>query len=140
MRMGREFYVKNYDKVVELYESGLTISEIAEQMKISYSCVYHWVKGLRKPDIGKLNEFEDFLKEGPKPVTDVKEKFPKHNELYLVATRRGMPIKRHVLKRKFGDYSTWYYITGQETALKEQVSELFSKYKELKEKIVKAIG
>lgn len=135
MRKGREFYSKNYDRVVEMYENGLTINEIANQLKISYSCVYHWVKGLRKPDTGKLNEFENFLRSGPKPVIEIKERFPKHNELFLTAIRRGMPIKRHILKRKFGEYSTWYYLSGQETALKNNINELLKKYRELLKKI-----
>ena len=80
MRKGREFYSKNYDGAIDLYNKGLSVREIADKLKISYSCAYHWTKGLRRPEKGNLLEFEKFLKEnGPTPVIDIKEKFPKHN-------------------------------------------------------------
>ncbi len=139
-RRGREFYSKNYDEAIDLYNMGLSIKEIAEKLKISYSCVYHWTKGLRKPEKGNLLEFEKFLKEnGPTPVIDIKEEFPKHNELFLTASRRGMPIKRYVLSRKFGEFSTFYFISSQEEELKKRGKELLDKYKELSEKIAKAL-
>jgi transcriptional regulator with XRE-family HTH domain len=124
-----------------LHEKGLSVSEIASQIGVSYSCVYHWVRGLRKPSSGKLNEFEDFIRrDGPASVMDIKARFPKHNELFLTASRRGLPIKRYRMSRRLGDYSTWYFIEGQETELKERIKELLGKYKELKEKLIDLIG
>ena len=141
MRRGREFYSKNYDKVMNLYKSGLPIKDIATQVGMSYSCVYHWIKGLRKPDTGNINDFEKFLlKTGPVPVAEVKERFPKHNEIFLTASRRGLMIKRYSLGRKFGEYSVWYFVPGQEDMLKKRIKELFAKYKEIRVKIANMIG
>lgn len=140
MRRGREFYSGNYEKVISLHNKGLTVSEIASHLGISYSCAYHWVRGLRKPSGGRLNDFEGFLeKNGPVAVIEIKDKFPKHNELFLTACRRGLPIKRHVLGRRFGEYSTWYFLAGQEEKMKERIKELFDKYKELKEKLIEMV-
>ena len=140
MRRGREFYSDNYDRVMELHNKGLSTNEIASQLGISYSCTYHWVKGLRKPSSGRLNEFEEFIKKnGPVSVMDIKELFPKHNELFLTAGRRGIAIQRRRLSRKFGDYSTWYFMEGQEDKIKERIKELLDKYKEVKEKLIEMI-
>ncbi|MEM7819813.1 MAG: helix-turn-helix domain-containing protein [Candidatus Aenigmatarchaeota archaeon] len=140
MRRGREFYSKNYEKVLELYNQGKSIKEISNQLNISYSCVYHWIKGLRKPDIGNINLFIDFIKNnGPIPIMNIKEKFPKHNELFLTASRRGLPIKRFMLGRKFGEYSTWYLLEGQEELLKDRIEELFLKIREFKERLKEAL-
>ena len=139
-RRGREFYSRNYEQAIELYKNGLTTREIADKLNMSYSCVYHWIKCLRKPETGNLLEFEKFLKKnGPTPVVDIKEKFPKHNELFLTASRRGMPIKRYVLSRKFGEFSTFYFIKGHEKELEKRIKELMDKYKELREKLIKII-
>ena len=95
MRRGREFYSKHYDKVAELHNQGVPIKEIAGRLGISYSCAYHWVKGLRKPGTGNLNKFQEYLeKNGPMPAIEAKEKFAKHNEIYLTASSRGMKIRR----------------------------------------------
>ena len=139
-RRGREFYSKNYDEAINLYKNGLSVREIADKLKVSYSCVYHWIKGLWKPETGNLLEFEKFLREnGPTPVIDIKERFPKHNELFLTASRRGMPIKRYVLSRKFGEFSTFYFIGNQEKELRKRIKELMDKYKELRERMIKAL-
>ncbi len=136
IRRGREFYSRNYEKSVELSMQGKSVNDIAKELGVSYSCAYHWVKGLRKPDSGKLNEFEVFLKEnGPVPAIEMKDRFPKHNELFLTASKRKLPVRRFVLKRKFGEYSTWYFVEGQEDELKARIDELFRKVKELQEKI-----
>jgi len=136
-RRGREFYSRNYNEAIELYKKGLSINEIAEKLKISYSCVYHWITGLRKPETGNLLGFEKFLKEhGPTPAIDIKERFPKHNELFLIASRRGIPVKRYILSRKFGEFSTFYFMIGQEEELKKRIKELLDKYKELKERFI----
>jgi len=139
-RRGREFYSKNYDEAINLYKKGLSVREIADKLKISYSCVYHWARGLRKPETGNLLEFEKFLREnGPTPIIDIKERFPKHNELFLTASRRGMPIKRYVLSRRFGEFSTFYFISNQEKELRKRIKELMDKYKELRERVIKAL-
>lgn len=140
MRRGREFYSGSYARVIELHEKGLSAAEIASKLGISYSCVYHWVRGLRTPSSGRISEFEDFLrKNGPMPVLEIKEKFPKHNELFLTASKRGLLIKRCRLDRRFGEYSTWYFLAGQEERARERIKELLDKYKELKEKMTEII-
>ena len=140
MRKGREFYSKNYEKVIELHKKGLSIKEISEQLNISYSAAYHWIKGLRKPEGGNLNSFIDFLRQnGPTPSGKLQDKFPKHNEIFLTASRRGMPLKRLYLGRKFNEYSTWYLLDGQEELLKKRVQGLFSKINEFKDQLKEAL-
>jgi len=140
-RKGRDFYNQHYEKVIELYNSGLSASEIARQLNISYSCVYHWTRGLRKPESGNLLKFQTFLEgHGPTPTIEIKKVFSKHNELFLTAKRRGMPVKRKTLRRKFGEYALWYYLEGQENQLKARIAELMKKYKELHAKLVQAFG
>ena len=139
-RRGREFYANEYKQVMDLYKEGRSVSEISSKLGISYSCVYHWVKGLRKPESGNLKDFEKLIKAGPKSAAEIKDRFPKHNELFLTASRRGLPIKRYCLSRKFGDYSTWYFIDGQENELKARITELLNQYKVVQEKIIKALG
>src|SRR3989344_3307044 len=132
MRKGREFYSKNYEKAISLYDQGKEIKDIAEELNISYSAAYHWIKGLRKPDPGRMKEFEDFLKvNGPTSVVDIKEKFNKHNEIFLTAAKRKVPIKRLVLSKSLGEYSTWYYLPEQQEELKEKISELKEKIKKM---------
>jgi hypothetical protein len=127
MRKGRETYGKKYDEAMAMHQQGKSVNEIAAALNVSYSAAYHWVKGLRKPEKGNVNEFEEYLRsEGPLPVIEVEKKFPKHNELFLMANRRGLTVKRHVLKRKFSKYSTWYYLDGQEEILERRLKELFS--------------
>jgi hypothetical protein len=138
LRKGREFYNQHYSRVIELYNSGLSASQIAKQLGISYSCVYHWTRGLRKPASGALVKFQTFLEKGPSPVMEIKKHFPKHNELFLTARRRGLPVKRKILPRKFGQYALWYYIEAQENELKKQLAELVKKYKEVREKVFRA--
>ncbi len=137
MRKGREFYPQLYDKAISLYKKGLSIKEIAQKLGISYSCAYHWIKGLRKPEQGNLLRFIDFIKKhGPIPVAEIKDHFPKHNELFLISSRRGLGIRRYTLKRKYGEYSTWYYFLGQEHFLEKKIKTLIEKYKENLEKFV----
>ena len=139
-RRGRDFYSRHYDKVVELYKSGKSINDIAKQTGMSYSCVYHWVKGLRKPEEGNVEAFGRFLREnGPAPVAEISIKFPKHNEIFLTASRRGLPVKRLVLERKYGDYATWYFIEGDEDKLKKRVEEMLIRIKEIKDNIRKVL-
>ena len=134
MRKGREIYPEKYEQAVKLYKSGMPIKEIAEKLSISYSCAYHWAKGLRKPEEGNVAAFVALLRSsGPLPVVDIKEKFPKHNELFLIASRRGLPIMRRVLYRKLDDYSTWYFLPGQEKELDIRISQLYNKIKNVKE-------
>lgn len=140
MRKGREFYSKNYSRVMELHSKGAEINEIAKQLDISYSAVYHWVRGIRKPDTGNINAFEAFLRaNGPVAAVEIKDKFQKHNEIFHTAASRGSQIKRHILERRFGGYATWYFLPGQEAALKKRVHELLDKYRELREKLTKII-
>lgn len=140
MRRGREFYTDKYEEAVAMHRKGMTVNEIAVSLNISYSAAYHWIKGLRKPESGNLRAFESFLKQhGPAAVIDIKERFPKHNELFLTAARRGIAVKRRILDKRYGEYATWYFLAGQESRLEERLSELAEKYKELKEKIIKSL-
>lgn len=140
MRKGKEFYTKNYDKVIELHDSGLSVKDIASKLGISYSCVYHWVKGLRKPVPGSLSEFISFLEEnGPTAAAELIEDFPKHNELFLTAARRNIPVRRKMLSRKYAEYATWYYVAGQEEELETCIKELFNTIKNVRKKLKKAI-
>lgn len=126
-RTGREKYSEKYRRAIELHAGGKSIKEIAEELGVSYSAAYHWIRGLRKPEEGKLREFEEFLqKNGPTPAANVKEKFPKHNEIYHTASARGSPVRRHVLEqpRSFGELATWYYLAGQESELKARIKAL----------------
>ena len=126
-RTGREAYSEKYERALELQKAGKSASEIAKELGVSYSAAYHWVKGLRAPAAGNLRAFEAFLStNGPTPVVDTKEKFPKHNELYHTAAARGSPIRRFVLAqpRAFGELGTWYYLAGQETGLKSRIKAL----------------
>ncbi len=134
MRKGRQTYSKKYHEAIRLHQEGKGINEIAAQLGVSYSAAYHWIKGLRKPDTGNLNAFEKYLNEkGPLPAIEVEKSFPKHNELFLMASRRGINIRRKVLKRKYGKYATWYYLIGQEQMLEERLQELFSKIESIKD-------
>ena len=136
LRKGREHYSKNYERAILLYKEGKGIKEIAQELKVSYSAVYHWVKKLRKPDTGRVNKFESFLLEkGPTPVIDIKEKFPKHNEIFLTAVKRGIVIKRLFLNKRLGEYSTWYYLPDQKDLMQQRVDELKEALKKIKKRI-----
>ena len=136
MRRGRQLYGKLYDEAIKLHGEGKSVNDIAAQLGISYSAAYHWIKGIRKPEKGNVNEFDKYLQDnGPMPVIEVEKKFAKHNELFLMANRRGLKIKRHVLPRKYKTYATWYYLDGQEALLEKRLQELFSTIKTVKEKL-----
>lgn len=134
MRRGRQLYGKKYQEALKLHSEGKSINEIAAQLGVSYSAAYHWIRGLRKPESGNLNELEKYLKEkGPMPAIEAEKNFPKHNELFLMANKRGMGIRRRILKRKYGQYATWYYLEDQEQLLEQRLQELFAKVKETRD-------
>lgn len=133
LRRGREFYGKKYDEAIALYSEGKDIKGIAKQLGVSYSAAYHWVKGLRKPELGNANEFIAFLKlHGPAAAVHVMHRFPKHNELFLIAARRSLPIKRAYLGKEYKELSTWYFLPGQEQVLDARIKELQQKINNLK--------
>lgn len=141
MRRGREFYGKKYEQAMRMHGEGRSVQEIAKELKISYSAAYHWVKGLRKPDAGNVSAFESFLRErGPQPAAEIKDAFPKHNELFLIASRRGLPVKRLILGRQLKDYGVWYCLAGQEEELRSRTGEMLQKVKEIKGKLKDIIG
>jgi len=143
MREGRELYSEKYEKAMEMHKQGMSVNEIAEKLGISYSAAYHWIKGLRKPEKGNLNDFEEFLKEnGPTNAEDLKRKFPKHNEIFLTAKKRGGQVFRYVMKkaRTFGDDATWYFLKGQEDELNERIKKLIKEWKLRKMKEVMGEG
>jgi len=136
-RAGREAYSEKYKRALEMHKAGKSATEIASELGVSYSAAYHWIKGLRAPAEGNLRAFEAFLREnGPMPVVDVKEKFPKHNEMYHTASARGSLIRRHVLAqpRAFGELATWYYLSDQEDALKSKIKALLDTLTKMKKK------
>lgn len=136
MRQGREIYSDKCDKALELHKQGKSINDIAKELNVSYSAAYHWIRGLRKPESGNVNGFVSFLREnGPAAVFDIQKRFPKHNELFLTASRRGLPVKRIYLGRKYREYSTWYLLDGQEVAAKQRIEQLFSKIAEFKDSL-----
>jgi DNA-binding transcriptional MerR regulator len=136
IRKGKEHYAKHYYNAISMHKEGLPVGEIASKLGISYSAVYHWVKEIRKPEAGNVSDFIGFLsKNGPMPVIDIENKFPKHNELFLIAVRRNLPVKRYMMQKKYGEYSTWYYMEGHEKQLEERLEQLMDKIKEVKEKI-----
>lgn len=124
---------------MEMHKSGIGISDIASRLNMSYSAVYHWVKGLRKPGHGNIKEFESAVLSGPVAAAEIKDEFPKHNELFLISAKRGLPLKRYMMGRRYGEYSTWYFAGGQEEKLKERLKEFFAKYKELREKLIESV-
>ncbi len=140
LRKGREFYGKNYEESLRLHKEGMPVGEIAKRLNISYSAAYHWVKGLRKIEAGNVNMFIKYLEtNGPTPVIDISNKFPKHNELFLIANRRGLPVKRFMMQKRFADYSVWYYLAGQDAELHKRTDMLLEKIKEIKEKLGAAL-
>lgn len=128
IRKGKEHYSSRYGSALTLHDQGMAVDDIAKKLGVSYSCAYHWVKGLRKPEAGNPSAFMKFLEEnGPAPVLEVKKRFPKHNELFLICSRRGLGVKRARLERKYLEYSTWYYMEGQEGLLEKRVEEMLSR-------------
>jgi hypothetical protein len=135
MRQGREIYSDKYEKALSLYKQGKNVNDIAKELNVSYSAAYHWVKGLRKPEAGNVNDFIAFLRSNGPSSLEIQEHFPKHNELFLTASRRGLPLKRIVLGRKYKEYSTWYLLDGQEAVAKQRIEQIFSKIKEFKDEL-----
>ncbi len=131
MRRAKEFYTEKVDMARKMYSDGLPIKEIAKKLGISYSAVYQWVRGNR-PRKSRLEEFESFLRDnGPTPVCDAEKKFPKHNELYNMATTRGIRIRRVVLEKNFRggkNYGTWYFLPGQEKELGKRIEAVLRSY------------
>lgn len=136
IRKGREFYGAKYEEALRLYEEGLSIKDIAKKLSISYSAAYHWIKGLRKPEKGNVNEFFQFIeKEGPVSAFSAEKKFPKHNELFLMASRRSLPMKRVYLGKKYKELATWYFVPGQESELEKRLESLFSDIEDARNKL-----
>jgi hypothetical protein len=140
-RKGKEFYSEKYGPAVRMFQQGIPVSRIASELGMSYSAVYHWVRGLRKPGSGNVAGFLSHLrKNGPCAAADLKEIFAKHNELFLIASRRGLPVKRYMIQKKFGEYSTWYYVEGQEKELEMRIGALMQKIKDVKNKLSSLAG
>jgi hypothetical protein len=136
MRRGRDFYSQIYEKAVDMYQSGLSIKDIALKLNISYSAAYHWVKGLRKPKKGNIVKFlHHFQTNGPQTAAQLEKEFPKYNELFLTASRRGYKLKRYVMDLNLGKHSTWYFLEGQEKELEVKVKSILNKYNQLKKSL-----
>ncbi|MFH1420384.1 MAG: helix-turn-helix domain-containing protein, partial [Candidatus Aenigmatarchaeota archaeon] len=135
MRKGKELYAEKYDSAMALHRKGVPLKEIAESLGISYSAVYAWTRGTRKPSEPVLVRFRSFLeKNGPTAAIDIKSVIPKHDDFYHIAVKRNIGIKRVVLDRRFREYRVWYYLAGQEQALESCIKDLREKYKVVKEK------
>ncbi len=126
MRKGKEFYDAKYKMAMSLAESGLSVKEIAKQLDISDSCAYMWSKG-RKPKDGRVTEFISLLEKGPKHEAELPFVKGKHNEVFLLATNRGLPVKRIIMK----GFGTWYFLDGQEEQLKMRMNGVIKKIKEI---------
>ena len=139
IRKGKDFYVKNYEKVMELHKQGLGIKEISEKLNMSYSAVYSWIKTGKIPEKDSINKFLEFLdKNGPTPVIVLKELFPSYDDLYQNARSRGFNVNRYSTsgKKALGKMSVWFYLDGQEEELKVRIIDMVKRYKELKEKLI----
>ncbi len=143
MRKTKEFYTEKVELAKKLFEDGMSIRDVAKELGVSYSAAYHWIKGLRTPKASRLEEFRNFIKvRGPVPICDVKNKFPKHNDLYNLSSTRGIKINRLVIEKNFRggmDYGTWYFLPGQEDELAKRVEKLLKNYKLAKETILKIL-
>ena len=140
LRRGREFYGKKVEEAVALYSQGVEIKEIASRLGISYSAAYHWVKGLRKPEAGNVNGFFAFLQSnGPSAALHIMKRFPKHNELFLMASRRGLGVKRIYLGRKYRELATWYYLEGQQRQLDAKIGEIRAKVTEARDRLKRVL-
>lgn len=141
LRRGREFYGGKCEEAVSLYRDGMSIKDIAERLGVSYSSAYHWVRGIRKPGKGNVNGFVEFLRSGgPAASVHVMARFPKHNELFLIASRRGLGVRRAYLGRKYRELGTWYYLEGQERELEERLEALRRKIGSVKDKLIRMAG
>ncbi len=135
MRKTKEFYNEKYNEFLELREQGLSMSEIAKRLQISYSAVYAWIRG-RKPEESKVTKFIKFLRNnGPTPLAEIRKLFPKHSDIYLTAVQRGYKILKYTLPKKFGDYSIWYLLPEQEADLKREVEKFIKEFNRVKEKL-----
>ncbi|MFH0837512.1 MAG: helix-turn-helix domain-containing protein [Candidatus Aenigmatarchaeota archaeon] len=138
IRKRKDFYFQKYDKAVELQKAGKNLQTIASELNISYSAVYSWLNGMRKPEKDVLTNFMDFLKKnGPMPAILVKEFFPSHDDLFHMAVKRNLGLNRHVTcgKHTLKESAVWYYIDGQEAELKSRILDMLKKYKEIKSAI-----
>lgn len=140
LRKGKNFYVESYMKVMELYEKGYGIKDIAKTVGISYSTCYAWISKRRSPKIDVATKFYEFLKEkGPSTAREIRNEFSKHSEIYLMANQRGFKINRYKLPRVFKEYAIWYYLDGQEKELLNRIKDIINKREELKNKITEEI-
>ncbi|MBI2172964.1 MAG: helix-turn-helix domain-containing protein [Candidatus Aenigmarchaeota archaeon] len=140
IRKGKEHYSSRYESAMALHGEGMAVGDIARKLGVSYSCAYHWIRGLRKPGEGNPSAFMKFLEEnGPAPVLEMKKRFPKHNELFLICSRRGLGVKRARLERKYLEYSTWYCMEGQESLMKKRVEEMISKVEGFRKSLKEAM-
>ncbi|MEM5812885.1 MAG: helix-turn-helix domain-containing protein [Candidatus Aenigmatarchaeota archaeon] len=140
IRKGKNFYVENYKKAIELYSKGYSIKDIASILGISYSACYAWIFKKRIPKKDIATKFYEFLKvHGPSPIIEIKKEFSKHSDVYLEAKERGFKIMRYRLPRILKGYSIWYYLEGQEKELINRVKDIINKREELKEKLAEEI-
>lgn len=140
LRKGKNFYVENYKKAIELYNKGYNIKDIASILGISYSACYAWIFKKRTPKKDIATKFYEFLKSnGPSPIIEINKEFAKHSDIYLVAKERGFKINRYKLPRILKGYSIWYYLEGQEEELLNRVKDIINKREELKDKLTEEI-
>lgn len=140
IRRGKEFYADKAEEAVSLYKEGKSIKEVAQRLGVSYSAAYHWVRGIRKPGAGNVAEFISFLESrGPSAAVHILPSFRKHNELFLIASRRGLSVKRVYLGKAYKELATWYYLPGQEKELEKRIEDAKRKVEEFRDRMKKAI-
>ena len=82
------------------------------------------------PKQSQIDLFVEYINSnGPTSAKDAEKSFKKHNELFLRAKSRGLPICRYVMSapRKLGKLATWYYLKGQEKELKTRILGILKK-------------
>lgn len=140
LRKGKNFYVENYRKAIELYENGHSVKEISKILGVSYSACYSWIHKKKTPKKDLATRFYEFLKvKGPSPAIEIEKEFSKHSDIYLEAKSRGFKINRYKLPRILKGYSIWYYLEGQEEEMLNRVRDIINKREELKEKLAEEI-
>ena len=133
MKGNLESYRDKYEEFISLMEEGKSLSEISRILGVGKSTLHYWkTRGKRETALEKL---EKFLREkGPSPLYIVKEKFPKHSELYTKSRARGSKIRKYDSGMK-PPLRHWYYLEGQEKELGKRVSEIRKKIEKAKQAI-----
>ena len=122
----------------ELYESGLTIPEIARQISRANSTVYAWITGdsSHHGDNYKVKSWKG--KAGPEEKAEAVQLFKAHRSISKVCelTDRSYDTVRRWLKQAGIDTSAKPKETTEVEALKAQLAELKAENQKLKDTII----